>query len=224
MINQLNSRLTEKGIEFTRHYRILKNCSILKKEYDLGPLIEEVYQKLKKGYDIEKIKTAEPVQKYRNFSWHFLKLDPTKNRPSGEALARRLINSKKIPKINPFVDAYNLASAETFLSLSAYDISKIKIPISIQFAAQGMKFFGIGGIEITLDGNELILVDAENQIITQYLYRDSENTKVTENSREILLIANSVNHISDNDANFALERTELYLNWMKDNQIIEFSS
>jgi DNA/RNA-binding domain of Phe-tRNA-synthetase-like protein len=218
----LDSKVLEKGVDFRILSFVLKNCSILNSDYDLSPMIEDVHQKLKNQFTIEKIKTAETVQKYRNFSWHFLKLDPTRNRPSGEALARRLLNSKKIPRINPFVDAYNLASAETFVSLSAYDLKTITPPISVQFATQGRKFLAIGGAEITLEGNELILVDANQEIITQYLYRDAEATKVTADTREIIVLVNTVNHITYMDSKNALERTKFYLLWMKERGFIDF--
>src|SRR5262245_15469248 len=42
--------------------------------------------------------------------FHSLGIDPTKHRPSSEALLRRVLQGKGLPEVSPIVDACNLAS------------------------------------------------------------------------------------------------------------------
>ena len=198
------------------------DCKILQFNYDISDLIEHVHLTLKQNYTDEHIKASEIVKKYRNFSWHFLKMDPTKNRPSGEALARRLYKSNMFPKINPFVDAYNLASAETFISISAYDLQKLEEPLTLRLAHKGERFVAIGNLEITFEGQEFIISDAQNRVLTQYLYRDSEETKVSNHTEKIIFILNSVNHLEEQDLERAKSRIIYYLNTLSERGIIRF--
>jgi Uncharacterized conserved protein len=47
--------------------------------------------------DPEKLKEDPVVKSYRSFLWRF-GIDPTKVRPSGEALRRRIARGDKLPK------------------------------------------------------------------------------------------------------------------------------
>lgn len=219
---QIDSDLQKKGVSLFIPVLRIMDCKILKNEYDLSDSIEKIYSELKSKYTEEQIKSSEIIQKYRNFSWHFLNIDPTKNRPSGEALARRLLKNHKFPKINPFVDAYNLVSAKTFLSLSGYDLEKIKEPLMLRPAKKNERFWAIGGMEIHFEGNEFVISDTENQILTQYLYRDSEYTKITDKTSKIIFIVNAVNHIDINESLNALNLLKDTLNELSQKEIIEF--
>lgn len=219
---EIDPRLKETGFSLSIPIIKIFNCKILQSEYDLSDLVESLYQKLIVDYKGDKIKESEIVQKYRNFSWHFLKLDPTKNRPSGEALARRIIKSKKFPKINPFVDAYNLASAETFVSASGYDLQKITFPLTLRTANKGDQLEAIGNIKIQFDGTELVISDANNMILTQYLYRDAEISKITADTKEIVFIINAVQHIEQDVLDRTIERLIFYLDELKKRKILDF--
>ncbi len=218
----IDSALENKGVSVRIPVLRIADCKILKNEYDLSNSIESVHSELTERFTDEQIKTSEIVQKYRNFSWHFLNIDPTKNRPSGEALARRLLKTHKFPKINPFVDAYNLISAKTFLSLSGYDLEKIKEPLTLRLAKKNEKFSAIGNIDIILEGNEFVISDSENRLLTQYLYRDSEHTKIANNTSKIIFVVNAVNHIDISLSLNALNLLKTLLNELCEKGIVSF--
>ena len=219
---EISADLMKMGACFRIPVIRISDCKILEENYEISDLINNVNLKLKEQYTEEQIKSSEIVQKYRNFSWHFLKIDPTKNRPSGESLARRLIKANKFPKINPFVDAYNLASAETFISISAYDLQKIEEPLTLRLAHKGERFFAIGNIEKSFEGQEFVISDAQNRVLTQYLYRDSEETKVSSQTQKIIFIVNSVNHLEEKELEFAKDQILFYLNEFSKRGIISF--
>lgn len=148
---------------------------------------ELVYNRLVEKYSLENLKDIKIFRAYRDFFWA-LGIDPTKIRPASEALIRRFLNGKPIPRINCIVDAYNLASMESGIALAAFNADLLKGDLIMRFANEGEKFFGIGMKEPKdLQGNELIVSD-EEQIIAIYPHRDAENTKVKNNTTNIFLL------------------------------------
>lgn len=129
---------------------------------------------------------------YRDFYWS-VGVDPTKTRPSGEALNRRVLAGNALPSINAFVDAYNAASLGTGVSIGAYDRDRVAgDALALRLAAPGEPFRGIGEAEPrALAGGEVVLADAA-RIVNRYPYRDAEETKITTTTRRAVLVACSV--------------------------------
>ncbi len=146
---------------------------------------------IRENYDLENLKNDPVIRAYRDFYWHYLKIDPTKVRPAGEALIRRILSGKSVPSISNVVDAYNAASIETKISLGAYDYDLLKFPLHVRFAKSGEKFKPIGKSETQLAGKELVVAD-EEKIICLYPHRDSEKTKVDSNTRNVLILGYGV--------------------------------
>ena len=80
---------------------------------------------------------------YRDFYWK-LDIDPTKTRPSGEALLGRVLHGHDLPCISMVVDAYNLASMKTIIQISGFNKDRLNSPLQICFAENDETFTGIG--------------------------------------------------------------------------------
>jgi len=71
-------------------------------------------------------------------------LDPTKTRPSSEALLRRAVKEKELYRVHPLVDLFNLVSLETLLSVGLYDESRVCGDlVTVRLGREGEKFEGI---------------------------------------------------------------------------------
>jgi|TARA_B100000315_G_scaffold232929_1_gene245652 DNA/RNA-binding domain of Phe-tRNA-synthetase-like protein len=155
-------------------------------------VLNEIYKK----YNLSSLKDERIFRIYRNFFWE-IGVDPTKIRPAAEALIKRVLTGKTIPKINNLVDTYNLTSIKTGIPLAAFDNSKIINRIIVRFAEPNEKFYGIGMKEPQyLKGNEVIITD-EEKIIAVYPYRDSNETKITNLTKSIQLMICGVPQISE---------------------------
>lgn len=125
---------------------------------------------------------------YRDFYWK-LGIDPTKTRPSGEALNRRVLHGKPLPSVNAFVDAYNAASLATGVPIGAYDADVLEGPLALRLAQRGETFHGLGEpVGRALDGGEVVLADGA-RVVNFYPYRDADATRVTERTTRALLVA-----------------------------------
>jgi DNA/RNA-binding domain of Phe-tRNA-synthetase-like protein len=70
-------------------------------------------------------------------------IDPTKTRPSSEALLRRVRKGDRLPRINSFVDICNWCSLEFQLPYGLYDLAAIAPPIDLRLGVEGEEYEGI---------------------------------------------------------------------------------
>lgn len=182
-----------------------------KKENErIEQLREAVYQEVKTKHNIETLKDNPTVRAFRDFYWK-LGVDPTKTRPSGEALLRRVLHGDELPRISAVVDAYNLASTKTILPISGFDVDLLNQPFHVRFAKNGETFTGIGMDKpITLTEQMLVLAD-QKQVLCIYPYRDTDLTKITMQTRNAMIIVCGVPGIDEQVLKEAAETTLDYI-------------
>ncbi len=165
----------------------IERVNIEKKSEELEEFKEKVFSQVQEKRNLENLKDVSIFRKYRDFFWE-IDIDPTKTRPASEALVRRVLQGKTLPTINTLVDAYNLASLKSEIPLAAFDNDTLKGQLTMRFAERGEEFHGIGMDEPKkLNGGEIIISDSE-KLIAIYPYRDSEETKITTNTTDVLLM------------------------------------
>jgi len=174
---------------------LIKGLEIKKKDARLESLKMKVINEVKDKYNITSLKDLPTIRLYRNFFWK-IGIDPTKRRPAAEALIRRILSGGGLPRINTFVDSLNLASIKSEVPIASFDVDKIFGKPVLRYAVEGEKFYGIGMKEpVSLKGREIVISDNKG-IIAIYPYRDSERTKITEDTYNALLIFCGVPGIS----------------------------
>lgn len=189
----------------------LEGVKVKLQDLGLEDLKREVERQLRQKYTLERLKDERIFRAYRDFYWR-LGIDPTKDRPAGEALVRRVLSGRSLPTINTAVDCYNLASAETGISMGAYDCSRLRGKLCLRLAKKGEEFLGIGFREpVRLKGNEPVLADKE-KVFAVYPYRDSELTKITLDTSDILLVACGVPGVEGGELEQAGRKATQYLN------------
>ena len=89
-----------------------------------------------------------------------LGMDPTRHRPSSEALQRRLKKGLGFPKINALVDGINFCSVGLMLPFGGYDLDRIDgQEIAMRLGNEGEGYEGLGKPQVNVSGR-LTLVDA----------------------------------------------------------------
>jgi DNA/RNA-binding domain of Phe-tRNA-synthetase-like protein len=86
-------------------------------------------------------------------------LDPTKTRPSSEALLRRVRKGDPLPRINSLVDICNWCSLEYQLPYGLYDAVHVEGDIELRLGRAGESYPGIRKDDVHVDGR-LTLADA----------------------------------------------------------------
>jgi DNA/RNA-binding domain of Phe-tRNA-synthetase-like protein len=92
--------------------------------------------------------------------YHRLGLDPTRTRPSSEALQRRVRKGDALPRINTLVDICNWCSLELQVPYGLYDRSRIEGAIELRIGRPGEEYAGIRKDAVHLAGR-MTLADAQ---------------------------------------------------------------
>jgi DNA/RNA-binding domain of Phe-tRNA-synthetase-like protein len=89
-----------------------------------------------------------------------LGLDPTRNRPSNEALLRRALKGEPLYRISTLVDALNLCSLREQLPFGLYDLDCVAPPVALRLGGPGEGYEGIRKGFVGVEGRP-VLVDAQ---------------------------------------------------------------
>lgn len=99
-----------------------------------------------------------PLQEARRL-YHAVGIQPTRHRPSSEALLRRVLQGRDLYAINNAVDACNLASLTFLLPIGLYDRAKLRGDVTFRLGGPGEEYPGIRKGPVHLEGR-LGLFDA----------------------------------------------------------------
>jgi len=95
------------------------------------------------------------IQNARDF-FRAVGIDPTKRRPSSEALLRRALNSKGFFQVNTLVDTANYCSLDFLLPICVYDAAKIDKLVEIRKGKKHESYQALTGKELNLAGRYVI--------------------------------------------------------------------
>ena len=85
-----------------------------------------------------------------------LGLDPTKTRPSSEALLRRVLKGEALYRINTLVDAMNLCSLRSQLPFGLYDLGHVEPPVLLRKGQPGESYEGIRKAAVNVEGRPVL--------------------------------------------------------------------
>jgi DNA/RNA-binding domain of Phe-tRNA-synthetase-like protein len=162
---------------------------------------------------LAEVKDQPIFRAYRDFFWR-VGIDPTKVRPAGEALTRRILGGRDLPRVNTAVDAYNLASVESSIAIAAFDLGVIEEgALVMRRAVEAEPFYGIGmSSPDSLTGVEVVIEDHESRkLVAVYPYRDSDNSKVTEQTKDVLFLMCGVPGIDETALDMARDLTREFV-------------
>lgn len=118
--------------------------------------------------------------------FHRLGVDPTKTRPSSEALLRRVMQGKGLPQVGPAVDVCNLASLEHQFPLGLYDRDRLRgTSVRVRLGRVGEGYPGIRKQHVHLT-QRLLLADDDGPFGAPT--SDSARTAVNAQTRALLVV------------------------------------
>jgi DNA/RNA-binding domain of Phe-tRNA-synthetase-like protein len=112
-------------------------------------------------------------------------LDPTKTRPSNEALLRRVLKGGAIPRINTMVDVINWCSVEFQLPYGLYDRAFVRGVPTLRLGRPGEEYAGIRKDTVHVAGR-ITLADDEGPFGNPT--SDSARTMVTTATTDALVV------------------------------------
>lgn len=132
-------------------------------------------------------------------------IDPTKTRPSSEALLRRVRKGDALPRINSAVDIVNWCSLEFQLPYGLYDAAKIAGAVTMRRGREGEKYPGIRKDDVNVGGR--ITVADETGAFGNPT-SDSARTMVTTETTELLVVIYAPREVPKGHVERAMSATE----------------
>ena len=151
--------------------------------------------------EIGEIPGIQPVRA----TYRALGLDPTKHRPSSEALLRRVLKGQELYRINTLVDALNLCSLRFLVPFGLYDFDQLKPPVALKLGAAGEGYPGIRKEFINV-AERYCLADAQGPFGNPSA--DSDRSKITLTTRNALVVAFLPAELPPNRMKIILDETE----------------
>ena len=112
-------------------------------------------------------------------------IDPTKRRPSSEALLRRVRKGDPLPRINAMVDVCNWCSLEFQLPYGLYDAAHVEGDVVLRLGVEGESYPGIRKDEVHV-GGRITLADSQGPFGNPT--SDSARTMVTTATTRALVV------------------------------------
>jgi DNA/RNA-binding domain of Phe-tRNA-synthetase-like protein len=150
----------------------------------LDELLRACEERIAKLPEPRAVLEAAPIVATRT-GYKALGKDPARYRGSAEALLRRLISGKGMPRINNVVDVINLVSVESRLPVGLYDLTYVEGSVEFRAGRAGETYKGIGKYDLNLEGLP-VFADAKGPHGSPT--SDSERTRVTEATNKVLAI------------------------------------
>ena len=116
--------------------------------------------------------------------------DPSRYRPSAEALMRRIVKGQDLYRISTLVDLINLVSLHSRYSIGGFDASLIEGPVEAGLGKPDEIFNAIGRGVLNIE-NLPVLRDAKGPIGTPT--SDEERTALRNTTSHLLMVINSYN-------------------------------
>ena len=176
----LHSRIP--GITFG--YVTINGVQVREHDEKLWSAIEQLCQRLAGAYTLDNLGANNHISAVRGMQKAF-GFDPTRYRPSSEALLRRVLKDLGIYQINTAVDVNNWCSLEFLLPMCIYDLRAVKGQMRIRLGEAGEQYQGIGRQIFQIEG-KVIVTDDEG--VMGNTVSDSERTKVTHATQDIFLM------------------------------------
>ena len=112
-------------------------------------------------------------------------IDPTRTRPSSEALLRRALQGKPLPRILNAVDLCNLCALRFLLPIGLYDAASVRGDVTLRRGLPGEMYQGVRKDEVHLEGRPVL---ADQQGPFGNPTADSLRTAVTAETRALWMV------------------------------------
>ncbi len=152
-------------------------ATVVPHEHRLDPLLAEAEARVRIAPPAESAAVRTMYKK--------VGIDPTKTRPSNEALLRRVRKGDTIPRINSAVDIVNWCSLEFQLPYGLYDASKVSGAVTMRLGADGESYPGIRKDDVNVGGRITV---ADDLGAFGNPTSDSARTMVTPSTTELLIV------------------------------------
>jgi lysyl-tRNA synthetase class 2 len=161
--------------------------------------IKDIQGKIRRDFDRETLADCPKIQNWRN-AYAAFGAKPKKHRSSVESLYRMILEGKDLHPINRVVDIYNYVSLRQMIPVGGDDLAKVQGDIELRFARGDETFSPLGSREVQrVREGEVVYADGREVLCRRWNWRESERTKMTEDTRDVLLVCEGLPPVSEEE-------------------------
>lgn len=182
---------------------VAKDVKVEKADQALRSFIEGSVREVRERYsgDPSQVRSLSSLRIYDDL---LKRTGEDKIRSAVESMIRRVARGDTFPSINNVVDLCNLVMVQTTVAVGAFDLDKLTGDMVLRIGKRGERFLEIGKTEPReLIGGEIVLSD-QSGVFSIIAYRDSDRTKITNSTRNVLLFTAADSEKSVREASHTL--------------------
>lgn len=164
-------------------YLVLKGVKVGESGAELRSVFDAKIKEAKARYGALEL-SEHPVVKGIRELFRGSGIDPARYRPSGEALARRILKDQGLYYVNSIVDINNICSIRSLFPVGSYDLEKIKGDVILRLGREDESYQGIAK-SIDIAGK---LATADDIGPFGSPIADSDRTKITGGTEDVLAL------------------------------------
>lgn len=149
-------------------------------------MLDENVRAFSEAYAGQNVRELPHVRAYRD-AFQRIGMNPNKFMCSIESLTKRVLKGGQLPHINPIVDLGNALSVKYQFALGAHDIDRMEPEgLAVRFSSEQDAFLPMGEDQPEpMPAGELVYVSGHTVKTRRWLWRQSEDGKITEDTRTV---------------------------------------
>lgn len=172
---------------------------------EIERLIREREVEIRREFDSETLSQHPKIRAWRE-AYSSFGAKPKKYKSSVESLYRMILKGNKLRSINKIVDLYNYISLKHLVPVGGDDTAKIEGNIQLKFARGDEPFTPLNSEETeTPKEGEVVYTDSEEVLCRRWNWRECDKTKMTEDTREILLVVEGLPPVTKEEVQKVIE-------------------
>ncbi len=170
--------------------------------------IKDMQEEIRNKFDSETLSDVPKIKTWRK-AYAAFGAKPKKHKSSVESLYRLILKGIDLRSINKIVDIYNFISIKHMIPLGGDDVSNIEGDIELKFA-NGDEHFTPLNSELTesVKPGEIVYIDERDVLCRRWNWRECDRTKMTEETSEVLLVAEGLPPVTRNEVTAVVEELD----------------
>jgi lysyl-tRNA synthetase class 2 len=164
---------------------------------DILEKIRKIQSGIRRDYAQEILADCPKIQNWHK-AFQAFGAKPKKHRSSVENLYRMTLDGVELRPINKLVDIYNYVSLLHVVPVGGDDLARVEGNIFLKFAQGNETFVPLGADNVqTPRRGEVIYADDRDVLCRRWNWRESEKTKMSEETRDVLLVCEGLPPVNE---------------------------
>lgn len=173
---------------------------------DLREMLREACARARRNFASPEALSQDPRVRAWREAYRRLKVDPTRFRPSMEALLRRVLSGEELPSFGVLVDLGNYLSIERVLPVGAHALDELEGDLELRRARGDEVFVPLNSEEReSPEPGEVILAEGSFVLTRRWTWRQGRRSLVVDSTKEVEFNVDALPPVGDEELKEVME-------------------